>query len=159
MLFKARISEQDRNSESCGRTDFFALVGPGTAFTEFAWRKHFGTLDDRDDIITMIEPDAILLVECKKEIHWIEPGDIELEEIIDSKSLKGLGDLTGNFSGCFAVCFVDGTVWFLKKSVPKSELLKFMTVDAAMKYDREEVLGNYVLQELRPNYWKREQRE
>ena len=68
----------------------------------------------------------------------------------ESTSDTGLGDLEGNYPDCFAVCFVDGAVWFLKDSVPKSEIAKFLTVESAKKYDREEVLKDYVIQKLPP---------
>ncbi len=125
-----------------GHTDFFALYGSGTAFT--VYQKGSG------NFLSGVESDAILLVECDREVHWIEPGDVEIESILSSKSTSGLGDLEGNYPGCFAVCFADGTVWFLKDSVPASEIRKFLTVESASNHDREEVLKDYVIQKLEP---------
>ena len=145
--FRARDSRQDWK-RAIGRTDFFVLIGPGTAYSENTTTDYVS--HEIEDRLLHIESDAILLLECNQDLHWIEPGDVRIEDIVDSKSQTGLGDFRGNFPGCFAVCFVDGTVWFLSDSIPKTEILKFMTVESAKKNDRDEVLGEYVIQRLMP---------
>ena len=148
-LFSARGADRYGTLDSGGKCGFVAIVGPGTAFTEYGVEKE-GITRSMLNQLTEVAPDAILLVECDSPYYWIEPGDVTIEEILKSESETGLGDLKGNFPGCFAVAFVDGTVWFLKDSVPKSALAKFLTVESATRFNRDEVLRDYVIQELPP---------
>ena len=125
-----------------GLTSFLALRGPGTAVTEFG--------EGRGRCVLNVEPDAIVLVECQSNIHWIQPGDVDIDSILNSPTKAGLGDLKGNYPEGFAVAFADRAVWFLKNSVPASEVGKFFTVVSAKKHDRSEVLGPYVIEKLPP---------
>ena len=74
LLFSARGFGEDGSPNPNNTTDFLALVGPGTAFTEYC--------ADKDPRTRKVEPDAILLVECVSDIHWIQPGDIEIDSIL-----------------------------------------------------------------------------
>lgn len=132
------------------RTDVVALVGPGTAFTEFAVQP--GPTTGNTVAWQWPERDAILLVECDTTFHWIQPGDLDITTLDLSRSAKGLGKLRGNLPGGFAIAFVDCTVWFLDDSTPTSELGKFFTVESAKQYDREVVLRKYVINELKPPF-------
>ena len=39
--------------------------------------------------------------------------------------------------------FADGSVWFLAAETPWAEVRKFLTIEGAKRYDREEVLGPF----------------
>jgi len=147
-LFSARDPSNRDSRNKAKRTDFLALTGQGTAFSEIKKELEL----DRKEVCGLLEDaaDAILLVECVNDFHWIESGDVTREQIHNSKSETGLGDLKGNYPDCFAVLFVDGAAWFIKDTVPKSEIGKFLTVESAKKYDREVVLKEYVIQKLAP---------
>jgi hypothetical protein len=124
-------------------TEVFALVGAGTAFTDF--ERHSGK--NRIDCPS----DAILLIDCKNDsIHWMQPGDIELADLVASKRNEGIGDLQPNYPEGFLVAFVDGAVWCVKRDVPWDVISKFVTVESAEKYDREVELGPYALERVPP---------
>jgi hypothetical protein len=125
-------------------TQVFALVGPGTAFSEFVYTN------GRDG--AEAEPDAILLLDAKNDtIHWMEPGDIQLETLLAGESDDpGFGNLTPNYSEGFLVAFVDGAVWWIKRDIPHKVLLPFLTVEGARSHDREKELTPYALDKLPP---------
>ena len=135
---------QSRDLATIGNhTDILAVTGPGTTFFEFG--------EGRDRDLQEIEPDAILLVECKSDIHWIEPRDIDVRSVLNSTKNTGLGFLEGNYPNGFLIAFADGAVWFVKNTVPSTDLNKFLTIESARKYDREDYLGGYVIKKLDPN--------
>jgi hypothetical protein len=122
-------------------TQVFALVGPGTAFTEFAEGKGRNSND--------AEPDAILLLECKNHlIHWMEPGDIDVSVLKGSRD--GFDELEPNYPEGFLVAFVDGAVWWIKKDVPSEVISHFYTVEEAQAHDREKELAPYALDKIPP---------
>lgn len=124
-------------------TQVFALVGPGTAFTEFQADKNPNMGD--------LPPDAILLLEHRNNtIHWMEPGDIEVENLQKGNWKTGIGGLQPNYADGYLVAFADGAVWYIRKDVPREAISKFFTVKEARQNDRGDLLGPYVLDRISP---------
>jgi hypothetical protein len=123
--------------------DLFALVGPGTAFSEFEQNRGKNLIDCPDD--------AILLIDHQNDsIQWMQPGDIEVGELLNSQWKTGIGNLKPNYPEGFLIAFVDGSVWFVKKDVPRDVISKFFNVEDARKYDRDLELGPYVIEKVPP---------
>jgi hypothetical protein len=124
-------------------TQIFALIGPGTAFSEFEVGNGLAT--------AKAEPDAILLLDSKNElIHWMQPGDIDYRPLAWSLNVTGFGDLAPNYPDGFLVAFVDGAVWWIRKDVPHDVLSPFFTIEGAQQHDRDKELAPYALERLRP---------
>lgn len=124
-------------------TQVFALVGDGSAFTEYA----VGNGRDTSDA----EPDAILLLECKNDlIHWMEPGDIHIKALLRSSRSTGIDNLKPNYPDGFLVAFVDGAVWHIRADVPWDAISPFYTLEGARTHDRDKELGPYVIDKLAP---------
>jgi len=107
-------------------TNLMAITGRGTAFEE-----------DRAVRLADLDRDTILLIEVANSgIHWMEPGDVDVEAVPESitQGVDGIGVL---------VVFADGAVWLVRPDVPLSELKKFFTIEGAKRYDRDQVLGAY----------------
>ena len=122
-------------------TQVFALVGAGTAFTEFETGKNRDTRE--------AEPDAILLLDCENHlIHWMEPGDVEVDPL--KSSTTGFGDLTPNYPEGFLVGFVDGSVWLIRKDVPHEVIAPFFTLEGAAAHDRDVDSAPYVIDRTSP---------
>lgn len=132
------FSEKRASNEISCRTNVVAVTGPGTAFDPDAARK----LSDLDS-------DTILVVETRNSgIHWMEPGDFDVETMPRSiNHLSGRG-VSGTCAGGFHVAFADGAAWFLSESIPFEDLRKFFLVQEAKLYDRDEVLRPYLIDEL-----------
>lgn len=123
--------------------DIFAIVGPGTAFTEFGRHKGKDTHD--------CPGDAILLVDHTNDsIHWMQPGDIEIDELMKPDWTNGIGRLAPNYPEGFLVGFVDGSVWCISKDVPRDVICKFLTVESASNHDRTKELGPYTIEKVPP---------
>jgi len=102
-----------------------AVTGPGTAFDP--GREH--NLKD-------LPQDLILVVEVADSgIHWMEPGDLRVEDVDDSL-------LAGPDGDGFCVLFVDGVVRFISRDTPFEDLRPFFTIDGARRHDRSEVLAD-----------------
>jgi hypothetical protein len=137
-----RIYAVTSRSQPSPFTQVFALVGPGTAFTEFGVGKGRDTKD--------AEPGAILLLDCKNHlIHWMEPGDVDVSVLKRSKEF-GFENLEPNYPEGFLVAFVDGAVWWIKKDVPSDVISQFYTLEGAQSHDREKELAPYVLDKIPP---------
>lgn len=131
-------------------THVFALVGTGTAFTDYT----IGNGADTSDA----EPDAILLLECKNNlIHWMEPGDIEVASLLQASDTTGIGTLEPNYSEGFLVAFVDGAVWCIRRDIPYKAISPFYTLDGARLHDRDVELAPYVIDKVPPLVKKRGQ--
>lgn len=104
-------------------TNVVVITGPGTAFDE----HNPVNLRDLDD-------DMILAIEvAESNTHWAEPGgDLLIGELSDSilSGLEGRG---------LHVLYADGSVGFVSRSVPLSDFKKFLTIEGAKQYDRDEV--------------------
>lgn len=113
-------------------TNVLAITGSRTPFDK-----------DREIGFKDMNGGTILLVEVAHSgIHWMEPGDISLEQIPSLLTQGAEGD-------GFHVLFADGEVWFLSPDVPVSELKNLCTIEGAKKHDREQVLGRYVVSRYR----------
>jgi hypothetical protein len=124
-------------------TEIFALVCPGTAFTEFETGKGKDT--------GQVQEDAILLLDCKNHIiHWMEPGDIDVGPLESSDREQGFGFLEPNLAKGFIVAFADGAVWWIRKDVPQEVILPFLTLDGARTHNRDDELAKYALKKLPP---------
>lgn len=84
----------------------------------------------------------IVLIETPRSgLHWMQPGDFELENLVADE-----GRRPGSDSGKdFHVGFADGTVWRMKHSLPLQNLRPFLTVSTASAANREKLLGEWRL--------------
>jgi hypothetical protein len=78
----------------------------------------------------------LLLTVAHSGVHWMEPGDIDIEDI--ERALKDNNDGLG-----ILVLFADGEVWQFAKSVPPSELKRFSTIAGARLHDRDKSLAAF----------------
>ena len=141
-VHQRRLFSVASRSQPTMYTQVFALVGPGTAFTEFNIDKGQNSGD--------AEYDAILLLDAKNHlIHWMEPGDVEVGPILRSRD-DGFAELESNYFDGFLVAFVDGAVWCIRRDVPHAILSPFMTVDGAKQHDRDKELAPYAIKKLPP---------
>lgn len=94
--------------------------------------------------------DTILLLEIRgKSVPWMAPGDLSLEEISknwNKPEARCVGSSISSHN--FAVCFVDGALWFLRNDTPHEHIAKFLTVKRASQYDRENELGKFVVKKF-----------
>jgi len=109
-------------------TNVVAITGPGTAFN-----------GDRPIRIQDIPPNTILAIEIAESgIHWMEPGDLPIDQVPDSITQGMEGDGVH-------VLFADASVWILRPDVPLEDLKKFFTIEGAKRYDRDQILGPYAV--------------
>ena len=114
-------------------TNLMAVTGMGSPF-EAPWRDNLETLDF----------DTILLVEVKdSRIHWMEPGDFPLDQLLRMDEDAPAGRIFGVGPEGFHVAFWDAEVWFLSSRTPVGVLRHFVTVDGAAKHDREALLSKF----------------
>ncbi|MBN2295633.1 MAG: type II secretion system protein [Pirellulales bacterium] len=129
--FFCRFSGVDKTAPSETRT--VAITGPGTAFEDGKTYK-----------LEELPNDLIIIVETRNSgFHWMEPGDLDIRTMprtIDAADGRGIA---ANIGDRFHVIFADGSVWQLSTDVPFEEIEKFLTIDGAKRYDRDEVLGDY----------------
>ena len=110
-------------------TYYKAITGPDTAF-------------DTSTPLNLKElpNDVVLVVRVEKsDTHWMEPGDLNIEQLTPSERTKQL--LLGKDG--YVVLFADGEGWVLSDKTPLSDLCKFFTLAGAKQFDREQVLGPY----------------
>jgi len=113
------------------RAYYKAIVGPDTAFERGRPRR-----------ISELPADLILVVRVEQsDTHWMEPGDLSVEELMASEEQKRL---LARENG-YAVVFADGKPWVLSSDLPFAELRKFLTISSAERFNRDEVLGPYRL--------------
>jgi prepilin-type processing-associated H-X9-DG protein len=118
----------DRQGVERTNTNVVVITGPGTPFD-----------GERICRLTDIDSDTILAIDVADfDRHWMEPGDLSLDEVPETitEGLDGEG---------VHVLFADGSVWYLRPDVPLGDLRKFFTIDGARAYDREQVLGPFVV--------------
>jgi hypothetical protein len=107
-------------------TNIVAVTGPGTAFDE-----------DRAIRLSDLPEDLILALEvARSDTHWMEPGDLAIDDL-PARLTQGLD------GGGLCVLFADGSVWFLSVEVPIDELTKFLTIEGAGQFSREEILAPF----------------
>jgi hypothetical protein len=115
-----------------------AITGPGTAFGD----GH----EEQPKALKDIPPNVILAVEVRNSgIPWPAPGDFDIRTMprtINAPDGKGI---SSRYPDGFHVIFADGKVWFLSDKVPFDTLKQCFTIVDAKKYDREKLLGAYVL--------------
>ncbi|MCI0334416.1 MAG: hypothetical protein L0228_14455 [Planctomycetes bacterium] len=138
--YRQAFTVKGRPSE---HTQIFALIGPDTAFTEYA----VGTGRDSNTA----EPDAILLIDCQNRlVHWMEPGDIEVNRLL-SPDIEIGESLAPNYEQGFLFAFVDGAVWWIRKDVPQKVIAPFLTLEGARTHDRDDELAKFALDKLPPS--------
>jgi len=115
-------------------TNILTISGRNTVFDpEFA--KDYESFPD----------DLIVLVEVHSDIHWTEPCDIDIDDLLaNRKSSRYEFGLKADKKG-FYVVFFDEQIWYLKKDIPPELLGKLATIEGATMNDREEVLKGYIL--------------
>jgi hypothetical protein len=112
---------------ACLETNVVAVTGQGTP-----WDEKTITLDD-------LSPDTILAIGIAHSgIHWMEPGDISINELPKSITQGIDGDGVH-------VLFMDGTVWKLGPNTPLDVLKTFCTIEGAKTHDRNQLLAPYAI--------------
>jgi len=136
--FGARLFSYTQDDVSTERTSgrfginttyYKAITGPDTAFDSA-----------RQVSLKQLSKNLILVMRVERsDTHWMEPGDLKVEQLRPSEETKGL--LLGKDG--YVLLFADGKGWVLSGETPISDLCKFFTVTNANQLDREEVLGRY----------------
>jgi hypothetical protein len=114
-------------------TYYKAITGPGTAF-------------DPSKLLPLSElpNDLILVVRVEQsDTHWMEPGDLNIEQLAPSEDTKRL--LSGKNG--YGVLFADGRNWVLSRNTPLSDLCRFFTIAGAEEFDRDKILRRYCVLE------------
>ncbi len=98
--------------------------------------------------LTLTE-DQLILVEGEiPGLHWMAPGDLEVDQIPTSaKTLDDLGIRHLASDGVY-VAFADGDVWMISTQTPLAKLRLFMTAANASQHDRFKELGTYRVDSL-----------
>jgi len=110
-------------------TYFKLITGPGTAFD-----------GARQGRVMDLPHDLIILARVEvSETHWMEPGDLELQELVADPDGERL--IRGEVG--YAVLFADGCPWVISPRAPFADVCKFLTIEGAKTWDREAVLGRY----------------
>jgi hypothetical protein len=115
-------------------TSFLAVAGAGTAFDESATLK----LPD-------LPPGLILVIAtAKTKRHWMEPGDLELNELLQARGTLGQCVRSVDPRGVY-VLFADGMIWCLSKDTPMNVFDDFLTVKGASAHSRDIDLATYAV--------------
>jgi len=110
-------------------TYYKAVTGPGTAFDSAALSS-----------LRQLPEDVVLIVQVgRSDTHWMEPGDLRIDQLIPSEETKRL--LFTNDG--YVVLFADGERWVLSRETPIWELCKFFTVAGAREFNRDQILAPY----------------
>jgi len=113
---------EDGSNANDYSTYFKAVTGLGTAFDGVTVHS-----------LNHLPNDLIVVVRVEySNTHWMQPGDLSIEELVPSKSARQL--LSGKNG--YAVLFADGEPWILSDRLPISDLSKFFTVAGALQFDR-----------------------
>ena len=84
----------------------------------------------------------ILFVEVQNtHIHWMQPGDVMLEDIqaLDSRRIG----VDRRFAGAFGVVFCGGDIWTVSNDVPSSAIANQSTVTGARQPDWISIIRSY----------------
>jgi hypothetical protein len=127
----------ETSDESLPEANALAITGPGTAF---------GDGSERPKSLKDISPGTILVVESRASgIPWPAPGDLDIRNMPKTINAADAKGISSRHPGGVHVIFADKQVWFISDKVPFETLSRFFTVVDAKKYDREVLLGPYVL--------------
>jgi hypothetical protein len=118
------------------KTNILTITGTGTISDPDVSRMDWVSLPD----------DLLVLVEVHSDIHWTEPCDIEIDDLLaNNQSPRYEFGLQFDKKG-FYICFLDTQTWYLDKDTPLELLGKLATVDGAKENDREELLKLYIIE-------------
>jgi hypothetical protein len=117
-------------------TNVMAIVGADTAF-DVTRQVRFHALPEHMIILCEV---------CDSGIHWMQPGDLSLD-MLQKANRTAVPRLGGTVAGGFLVAFSDGEVWLLAHRTPREVLTKMGTISGAAQADREDVLGQYCLEQ------------
>jgi hypothetical protein len=96
-------------------TSYFALVGPGTAFSVEGGTSFMEIHDGTSN--------SLLIVEAKRPVPWTKPEDIPYDP------QKPIPELGGHFEGGFLTAFCDGSVRFIAHSVDEKVLRALIDIN------------------------------
>jgi hypothetical protein len=130
-------------------TNVMAVIGEGTAFDPN--RKRLSIHDFPNDLILIVEVN-------NTGVHWMQPGDLSVTELGIALSTSGNGIALGTSDDGFCVGFVDGEVWLLSHRTPPDILLRFCSLEFAVRYERESELAAYCVARSVP-FWKESPKE
>lgn len=119
-------------------TNILAITGPGTAFGEDRGQPPMRLSD--------VPPSTIIAVEVRSSgIPWPAPGDFDIRTMPQTINAPDGKGISSRHAGGFHVIFADSRVWFVSDKVPFETLKKLFTVADAKHFDRERLLGEYVV--------------
>jgi hypothetical protein len=128
-LFAPHTRHQKTSARGIYATYYKAITGKGTAF-------------DAGNPLSLkqLPKDLILILQVERsDTHWMEPGDLNIDQLVPSDETKRL--LLSNDG--YVVLFADGERWVLSAETPIRDLCTFFTLAGAMRFDREKILGPY----------------
>jgi len=103
-------------------TSYVAVVGPGTCWPGPSGLWSGEIHDDWSQTILLVEV-------CGSGIHWMEPRDLTVEEVIAAWKSKSGGGISSLHPGGPHVCLADGTVRQLPPDIDAATLRALLTVD------------------------------
>ena len=108
-------------------TNVMAITGEDTAYVV----QKTENLQDCEDLIIMVEV-------AHTNTHWGEDGDVNVANIPTNitRGIDGNG---------FMVLFFDGSIWYIKNTIPLDILKRYLTVTEARKHDRNVDLMPYAI--------------
>jgi prepilin-type processing-associated H-X9-DG protein len=131
------VNEEQGDSQAFPSTNILAITGPGTAF---------GDGSERPRAVKELPPNCILAVETRASgIPWPAPGDFDVRAMPQTINAPDGKGISSRHAGGFHVVFADGQVWFLSDKTPFETLRKLFTVADASTYNREDLLGPFIV--------------
>jgi hypothetical protein len=116
-------------------TSIFAVTGADTAFGS-----------DTAAIRSTSPKHQIIVLEAHgSKVHWMEPGDYKVADLLAAKGR--LGDtIKGILPDRIHVLFANSEIWALSPNTPMTALHPFLTITAAKNADRDELLASYLVE-------------
>jgi hypothetical protein len=135
--YQCPSSPQNRDERGFALTDYAAVIGPQTVWTEKNRKTFPQVVDGANTTLLLVEAAGL-------KIPWAEPRDADMQQLKTGVNLKGAahGESTGiasghHLGGCYGV-FADGSVRFLSKNIDPKILGKLLTADGGEPTDGDE---------------------
>lgn len=147
-LHTSEFNDYFQVGETTDRTDSFAdimaVTGEGTAFDALVEAGSSATGNLPTDAV-------LLLAAVSPDRNWMECTDLEVERYVGPDASSAIS-LPSSPTPCGRIVhFVDGETWLLEAMVPDGLLYKFFRVESAGRYDRDALLGDYLIRKRPPS--------